>query len=367
MEAQFASEEAEEELAEAEEEIARLKAMLMRLEGSQNIFTADKLLVFDDIKICEDDQGLEQSNKRAPLGMVIRRSGHWRGAIVTVEVIELPQLGHDESSTSGSTAMQRRLQLAAQAKRQRRWEAAARQELHVLGRLRHPGLIEYYGAAFSGTELLLVSESPLVSLAERLSEGPKLKNDDRLDIAMDLMHALEYLHVKGVSHRHITEDNVFLKDLPHIVVKLGGVFPARLTCRATGEFFVPSSYQPPARQNSVLVPTQDESVDPRKVDIFAYGALLMHLYSGHRPDPGKALRSMLQIVDTIENKSLQMVVMKCMEKDPAHRPSARMVLRALSAVQDGDVAGMEAVSDDPSSQSPLAESTYIFDDEELGL
>merc|ERR1712193_411737 len=114
-------------------------------------------------------------------------------------------------------------------------------------------------------------------------------------------------------------------------------------------------YEPPPAGSSILVPTQEESTDPRKADIFGYGALLMHLYSGHKPDPGKALRSMVQIVDRILDKSIQMVVMKCMEKDPAHRPSARMVLRALAAVSDGEVAGMDPLPDDPSKHAPLAD------------
>lgn len=373
-------------LADAEDEITRLKAMLKRLEGSQNIFSASKLLNFEDVQICQDDVGIEQSNKCTPLGNVNRCSGFWRGALVTVESIRMQGLDEvfevkkspvGRNTGPGNTAprasviqeasaMQKRLQAAAQTKQRKRWESAARQELHIISRLRHPCLLEYYGAATNGEELLLVSEPPLIPLSQRLVEQPPLPDVDKLDVALDLSHALEYLHARGITHRHITEENVFLKDLPHIAVKLGGLLPARLSCRATGATFVSSCYEPPPPGQSILVPTQDEAKDPRKADIFGFGALMMHLYSGHKPEPGKALRSMLGVLsdDRIEDKSIQMVIMKCMEKDPAHRPSARMTLKALTAVADGEVAGMEALNDDPSMQSALADNTCPLDDDE---
>lgn len=369
-EAQHARDEAIDELAEAESEIARLQAMLMRLEGSQNIFTADKLVPFEDIQVCQEDTGIEQRNKAAPTGKVHRCSGHLRGALVLVETIELFERGtflddKIESPQVGSNAQQRRLQLAAQSRQRKRWEAATRQELHIISRLRHPCLLEYYGAASDGERLLLISEPPLIPLSQRMVEEPALEPLDKLDVALDLIHALEYMHCKGIAHRHITEENIFLKDLPHIAVKLGGLLPARVTCRATGEVFVHSAYQPPLKGTSILVPTQDEATDPRKADIFGYGALLMHLYSGHKPEPGKALHSMVQVGEKIVDKSIQMIVVKCMERDPANRPSARMVLRALAAVSDGEVAGMDALNDDPSRDAPLADNAHFLDDEDF--
>merc|ERR1719335_1140637 len=231
--------------------------------------------------------------------MVHLCSGYLRGALVSVETIELFERGTfmDEKIESPQVGMQCRLQLAAQSKQRKRWETATRQELHIISRLRHPCLLEYYGAASDGERLILVSEPPLIPLSQRMVEEPALEEMDKLDVALDLIHAIEYIHCKGITHRHITEENVFLKDLEHITVKLGGLLPARLTCRATGAVFVPSSYEPPPPGQSILVPTQDEAKDPRKADIFGFGALMMHLYSGHKPEPGKALRSMLGILD----------------------------------------------------------------------
>ena len=42
-----------------------------------------------------------------------------------------------------------------------------------------------------------------------------------------------------------------------------------------------------------------------------------------------------------------MLVMACLDKDPKHRPSARMLTQALTEVQDGLTPQLQRLDDDP--------------------
>merc|ERR1711879_581722 len=67
-----------------------------------------------------------------------------------------------------------------------------------------------------------------------------LTENNRLHISDDIVHGLDYLHAKGVAHRHVVIENVFIMKAEgqSIGAKLGGHFAARVSCRHCGEICV---------------------------------------------------------------------------------------------------------------------------------
>jgi len=171
-----------------------------------------------------------------------------------------------------------------------RWQEAARCELRVVAMLRHPCLQEIYGASTDESGIFLLTEPLMETLASRLSkersgapagrrsskldkrsstarftsnvtDAPKPKRGSiesfgfaaagwvlgeaqKLHMSCDLTAGLEYLHSKGVAHRHIVLENVYIRDQGNdvsAIVKLGGYFMARTSCRVHGEPAVPQA------------------------------------------------------------------------------------------------------------------------------
>lgn len=116
-----------------------------------------------------------------------------------------------------------------------------------------------------------------------------------------------------------------------------------------------------ARRGAAAALSKDVATDPRKVDIFSYGALLVKLYTGKNLS---AIRSVVQLLESIEDRDVQVIVMKCLEKDPAHRPSARSVQNALRAIQGGEQVSLEPSSFDPSVASALVEEEELAEAEQ---
>merc|ERR1711988_902742 len=86
--------------------------------------------------------------------------------------------------------------------------------------------------------------------------------------------------------------------------------------------------------------------DPRAADVMAFGALLRQLWAGAEMD-----------------QSVHLVAEKCSSSDAAMRPSARIVQKALWAVQQGDVEELPLVVGDTSLESALADLAIVSDED----
>jgi len=86
--------------------------------------------------------------------------------------------------------------------------------------------------------------------------------------------------------------------------------------------------------------------DPRTADVMAFGTFLHWLWAGAEMD-----------------KSVQLVADKCMAEDTTMRPSARVVQKALWAVQQGDVEELPQVTGDTSVESALADLAVVSDED----
>ncbi|XP_015690743.1 calmodulin-binding receptor-like cytoplasmic kinase 2 isoform X3 [Oryza brachyantha] len=159
-----------------------------------------------------------------------------------------------------------------------------RRELEILQKIDHKNLVRFLGFFEREDESLTVVEYVSNgSLREHLDEscGNGLELAQRLNVAIDVAHAITYLHEfkeQPIIHRNVRSSNVMLTDT--LTAKLGGVGLARM---AGGE-------------SSESEDTQGKSaagyVDPEylstyeltdKSDVYSFGVLLVELVTGRPP------------------------------------------------------------------------------------
>ena len=186
--------------------------------------------------------------------------------------------------------------LAGDAELVRRFEHEAR----LAGSLNHPNVVAIYdvgredGSAYFITELLKGE-----SLRQRLARG-RLPLDTALDWGNQLAQGLAAAHARGVIHRDVKPENVFVtsdglvKLLDFGIAKLAegaraegphGILDDTVTSTGgrtqTGAILGTPAYMSPEQ-------VRGESVDAR-TDIFSLGAVLYEMLSGKRPFPGGSL------------------------------------------------------------------------------
>jgi eukaryotic-like serine/threonine-protein kinase len=186
------------------------------------------------------------------------------------------------------------------------------------------GVIE---ASAEGDRRYVVSEfidGP--SLQERVDEQGPLSEGDLQRLAVGTATALTAIHGAGVVHRDFKPANVLLGPDGPRVVDFG---IARLTDAATitsGLIGTPSYVAP--EQLAGQRPTS-------AVDIFAWAVTMIYAATGHLAFgadsvPAVMHRIMYEEPDvTALPPSLRAVVLECLDKDPARRPSARDLLLRL--------------------------------------
>jgi eukaryotic-like serine/threonine-protein kinase len=208
--------------------------------------------------------------------------------------------------------------------------ALFRREAHVLAALNHPNIASIYGLEESGGATALVLE--LVegpTLADRLRSGP-IPPDEALSIAKQIAEALEAAHEKSIVHRDLKPANI--KVTPDGKVKvldfgLAKIFgdetpnpnlsesPTMLSAEsAPGVIVGTVAYMSPEQ-------ARGKTVD-RRTDIWAFGAVLFEMLTGH---PAFAGETMTDILGAVVHKEPDW------EKLPAESPAAlvRVLKRCL--------------------------------------
>ncbi|KAJ7538535.1 hypothetical protein O6H91_11G053100 [Diphasiastrum complanatum] len=158
-------------------------------------------------------------------------------------------------------------------------------EVTMLSKIDHLNLVKLLGYLEDDQEhILIVEYVSNGNLREHLDgrHGVTLNLATRLDIAIDVAHALTYLHLyaeKPIIHRDVKSSNILVTDKFRAKVADFGVSTTGPT--EVGETHV-----------STLVRGHADYVDPEylqtlkittKSDVYSYGVLLIEIFSGRRP------------------------------------------------------------------------------------
>src|SRR6266705_2863832 len=224
------------------------------------------------------------------------------------------------------------------------------QEARVVGALNHPNILAIYDTGTHNGFPYLVSELLEGQSLRQHMEGSSLPQRKAIDYGLQIAKGLAAAHEKGIVHRDIKPDNVFITDDGRVKILDFGL--AKLTAID-------------GAQSQTEVPTRKVNTDPGTVmgtmgymspeqlkgqpadhrsDIFSFGAILYEMLSGKRAFRGDSMAETMSAIlredppDLSESNktvspALERVVRHCLEKNPDERfHSARDLAFAIESL-----------------------------------
>ena len=211
--------------------------------------------------------------------------------------------------------------------------------------INHPNVIDVFDVSRGpdGRPYLVGEFLEGEELGEHLKKVGRLDVATAVAIARQICRALNAAHVRGIVHRDMKPENVFViarDGAPHIKVLDFGISKVghhQTHLTRTGMIMGTPSFMAPEQ-------ARGEKVDAR-ADIYAVGALLYTLVTGRRPfdndDPTATLSQVLteepmrpRQIDPSIPPALELVVQRSMQKDPRERYQSMIDLDAALAPFD---------------------------------
>jgi serine/threonine protein kinase len=244
-----------------------------------------------------------------------------------------------------------------------------RREAEIAGAIEHPNVVEIIDvhATVDGVPFIVCERLVGEDLGQRLDRDMRLSITDTVHILRQACSVLAVVHARGVVHRDLKPNNLFLVGDPvHPTVKLIDFGIAKLhapgdaTMTRTGVVMGTPAFMAPEQ-------AEGKKVDGR-ADIYAIGAIAYRCVTGHAPydqeDSAAALHAVL-VADPPRPRSLnpdipedfEMVLQRAMARDPNERYDTLPALDAALA----PFAGAGAMGSSQALAQPVAPSS------ELGL
>ena len=215
-------------------------------------------------------------------------------------------------------------------------------EVRLLAHLQHPHILALVDSGeVDGAVYYVMPYLPAGSLRQRLERERELPLQDAIQILREIAGALEHAHGQGIVHRDIKPENV-LFSAGHAQVADFGI--ARLLADAGAE----TGTHPTLTAAGVAMGTpqymapEQAAGDPRtdsRADLYAFGVLAYEVLAGEPPFTAASAAQVAALHLTQKpaplstrrasvSPSLEMVVMRCLEKLPADRWQSAGEMRA---------------------------------------
>jgi serine/threonine protein kinase len=253
------------------------------------------------------------------------------------------------------------------------------QEARAAAALNHPNILAVYDVGVhDGAPYIVLELLDGEMLRRRLAGGP-LPVREALDFAVQIAHGLAVAHERGIVHRELKPDNVFITTEGRAKILDFGL--AKLVdTEASGAIEVASVVPTGAPQprpglglgmSGYMSPEQVRGapVDGRS-DIFALGAILYEMVTGRcafarqtLPETIAAIvREDIPVIHSSNSQvslALEQVLRRCLEKDPSKRfQSTPDLVVALSTLGSGAMISSPAQSLAPAA-SPSTWRWYL--------
>ncbi len=233
-------------------------------------------------------------------------------------------------------------------------------EARTISALAHPHICALYDVgSVEGIDFLVMELLEGETLADRLAKGP-LPIEQTLRFGAQIAEGLAAAHRAGVVHRDLKPGNVMLTKSGPKLLDFGLAKLHEETAPADASRLETAAHQPLTSAGTLLgtVPYMaPEQLEGKKVDartdLFALGAVLYEMVTGHRAFAGESQASVIAAILKSEPppmtelaplapSGLDRLVRTCLAKDPEERwQSAADVARELRWIGSGSSPGVE--------------------------
>ena len=225
------------------------------------------------------------------------------------------------------------------------------EECKLLSELQHPHIVQFVGVWFESAVSrvpVLVMEFLPTTLAQCVDCYGHLPEEITYSVLRDVALGLRYLHErpKPIIHRDLSANNVLLtgdmrakiSDLG--VAKILDLDRKKMPHMTKGPGTL--SYMPPE-----AIESDNPSYDS-KVDIFSFGVMMVHVFCGQWPEPGRSVvpsttsdcliavseagRRQKYLDDIGHGHPLMKLILQCLDNRPRHRPDIADVFYQISSV-----------------------------------
>jgi len=255
----------------------------------------------------------------------------------------LEEIGHGGMSTvfkardldNGGQFVAVKVPLAQYSTGMGSWSMSQR-EAEIGVKLRHPSILRFVPVAPDRHQNLVVTEYVTgTTLRARIGRGRCLEEAEALAIASRLCEAVDYLHGEGIVHYDLKPGNLMLCDdgsirlidfgVAHSLVRSRFAFGGPGPTIATADYAAPEQIRRRRGRTSV--------------DIYAIGAILYEMLTGHPPFEGDdpfVVASARQIGDPKAPRALnpavsletEEIVLRALRRNPAERYASAAELKA---------------------------------------
>ena len=211
----------------------------------------------------------------------------------------------------------------------------ARREATALSSLSHPNIVRCFGYRKPSYTLMEFLEGP--TLRSLMARQPKkrLTISNAIRVAIYLGSALQHIHAKGFIHMDVKPDNVIVINARPVLFDFGSM-------RIKGAARPPNidGTDPYIAPEESLLKDVDE-----KADVFSLGVTLYKMLTGKFPFPDRKYKGRLSQVTRpptrlrrhlpTASKALEAIVMACLARAPAERPTISALLPDLHGLIRG--------------------------------
>lgn len=208
------------------------------------------------------------------------------------------------------------------------------QEAAATSRLTHPNTVRVfdYGVTDDGIWYYAMELLDGVTLYDLVRNDGPMEFERALFIAHQIARALAEAHARGIVHRDVKPENIFvthagdepdfIKVLDFGIAKLCGEARGATLTQAGAVFGTPAYISPEAAQGKATSASSD---------VYGVGGILYYMLVGHPPFVGASpaevllahitqpVPSLLDIADNLVPPDVAALVMRCLEKEPLNR------------------------------------------------
>jgi len=235
-------------------------------------------------------------------------------------------------------------------------------EARAANSIRHPNIIEILdsGVTENGISYLVMELLRGESLTARIKRKGRLAPNEAVALVMQTASALGAAHAKGIVHRDLKPDNLFvvpdeanpgsehIKVLDFGIAKLQTTAPGGFVKTRTGSLMGTPIYMSPEQ----CLGTKE--VD-RRSDIYALGAILYELTTGHPPFLSEGFGALLNMhlnqpprppreIEPMISPGLDSALLKMLAKKPEDRFQSMAEVESVLAAATGLVPSPFALS-----------------------